>query len=99
MECAHGTLRTFRLTEKSGLLSSKNNCYTFEVDRNASKQQIACAVWQVFGVHPVLVRTLMQKGKLRRHRSTKRSRPVAIRRPAVRKAFVVLRSEDKIEIL
>ncbi|MDR0679273.1 MAG: 50S ribosomal protein L23 [Puniceicoccales bacterium] len=92
-------LKVFRLTEKASFLSATKNCFTFEVDGSASKQQIMRTVWQTFGLRPVGVRTLVQKGKLKRHRSSRKSKPTMIRRPAVRKAFVLFRSGDKIEIL
>ncbi|MDR1435769.1 MAG: 50S ribosomal protein L23 [Puniceicoccales bacterium] len=99
MERAKNVLKTFRLTEKTSLLSSAFNCYTFEVDLAASKRQIAAAVRDVFGVRPLSVRTILQKGKLKRHRSVGEKRPMPIRRPNFRKAFVTLVAGDKIEVL
>jgi large subunit ribosomal protein L23 len=92
-------LKAFRMTEKTNLLSSDGNCYVFEVDVAASKQQIAAAVRDTFGVRPVSVRTLLQKGKLKRHRSSARGGTVILRKQLLRKAFVSLRSGEKIEVL
>ncbi|MDR0340524.1 MAG: 50S ribosomal protein L23 [Puniceicoccales bacterium] len=99
MNCTCNTLKVFRLTEKTSFLSAARNCYTFEVDGDASKQQIVQAVLRIFGIRPLSVRTLVQKGKLKSYRLSRRSKPAAIRRPTVRKAFVSFRPGDKIEIL
>lgn len=93
------TLKTFRMTEKANLLSAGSNCYVFEVDASASKNQVAAALRETFGVNPVSIRTLRQKGKLKRNRSSKRGRVVTFRKALVRKAFVTLKSGEKIEVL
>ena len=99
MRHAERTLKEFRMTEKTSALSSGTNCYIFEVDAAASKEQIAHAVREVFGVEPTSVRTMMHKGKAKRSRFTKGGRVVAYRKPHLRKAIVTLKAGEKIEVL
>ncbi len=54
------------VTEKSTLLQEKG-CYTFEVARSATKQQIKEAVEKAFGVEVVQVNTLTVRDKPRRY--------------------------------
>jgi large subunit ribosomal protein L23 len=55
------------ITEKSYSLIAHNR-YTFEVDKRASKPQIADAVAEVFGVTVTSVNTMRVPGKSRRVR-------------------------------
>ena len=48
------------ITEKS-LEATKHNCYTFEVDHSATKDQIKAAVKQLFKVDAIGVRTSITK--------------------------------------
>ena len=48
------------ITEKS-LEATKNNCYTFEVDYSATKDQIKASIKQLFKVDAITVRTLIAK--------------------------------------
>lgn len=65
--------------------------YTFEVDRNATKPQIAAAVTEIFGVTVTKVNTMNVSGKPRRLRAAK-----GITR-AWKKAVVSLKEGDTIE--
>jgi large subunit ribosomal protein L23 len=78
------------LTEKSQAHYGVNVEYTFEVHPGASKPEIRTAIEQLFGVHVVSVRTMIQRAKRRTMGKT------AGRRPAWKKALVRLREGDKI---
>jgi len=65
---AHKILRRpLILTEKGNSLREKQNQYSFEVARDATKDEIRAAVEKAFpDVHVVAVRTLVVRGKDRR---------------------------------
>lgn len=65
--------------------------YTFEVDKHATKPQIAAAVTEIFGVTVTKVNTMNVSGKPRRLRAAK-----GITR-AWKKAVVSLKEGDSIE--
>lgn len=67
---AHDIIMRPIVSEKSYDLMEQNR-YTFEVDRRATKQQIAQAVEEVFGVTVVKVNTMNISGKPRRLRYNK----------------------------
>jgi large subunit ribosomal protein L23 len=78
-------------TEKTAAQYSAVKEYAFEVRPDATKGEIRAAVEQMFGVHVVRVRTMVQ-----------RSRRAALgksvgRAPAWKKALVRLKDGDKIE--
>jgi large subunit ribosomal protein L23 len=54
------------VTEKSSAAQANHNRYTFEVARDASKQEIKHAVERLFNVHVHDVRTASERGKWRR---------------------------------
>jgi ribosomal protein L23 len=90
-------LKCFRISEKAALLSSTFNQYTFDVAKVATADDVARAIFSEFGFKPVRVSILNQDGKLKRLRVSKR-KIVASRKPAIKKAIVLLRDGDKIEI-
>ena len=71
------------ITEKATLLSEQNKV-VFRVAMDATKDEIAAAVEELFKVKVVKVNTLIQKGK------TKRFRGRTGRRSDVKKAIVTL---------
>lgn len=79
------------VTEKSTGLMGENK-YTFEVALKANKHQIRDAVEKIFNVRVESVRTMRQRGKLRRQGRTEG------RRPDWKKAIVTLAEGDRIEI-
>ncbi|MDR2577054.1 MAG: 50S ribosomal protein L23 [Puniceicoccales bacterium] len=89
-------LRRFRLSEKGTILSSTVNQYTFEVALEATKMQIARAVYEEFHVRPLRINVLRQKGKVKRYRIAN-GRSALSRKSQIKKAFVTLRDGDKIE--
>lgn len=91
---ALAVLKQVRLTEKASQLSADLGQYTFEVDRKATKHQIAAAVEKTFKVDVVRVNTQVIKGKPKRSRS---GRP--IKTSTIKKALVTLKAGDKIELV
>ncbi len=62
---AHKVLRRALITEKGTLLSAQNKVL-FEVAPQANRTQIAQAVFEAYGIHPLKVRTINYLGKVRR---------------------------------
>ncbi len=54
------------LSERSTFLQERENAYTFEVAKDATKPQIKKAVEKIFGVKVKSVRTINVKGKKKR---------------------------------
>ncbi|MBI2950647.1 50S ribosomal protein L23 [bacterium] len=79
------------ITEKTTLLTERDNKVVFEVDRSANKVDIQRAVERMFDVKVTGVRTLSMHGKV------KRMGMHLGRRPDWKKAIVTLRQGDKIE--
>jgi large subunit ribosomal protein L23 len=90
------TEKTARLRETGGAPSApaEGTEYAqqivFEVDKDANKIEIAAAVSTLFKVTVTNVRTIVQRGKL------KRVGRFAGRRPAMKKAIVTLKPGDNI---
>ena len=80
------------VSEKSTLLSERDNKYVFEVALDANKIQIKRAIQEVFKVGVTKVRTMRIQGKL------KRVRRELGRRPERKKAIVSLKKGDSIEL-
>lgn len=78
------------ISEKS-YAGIEHNRYTFEVDKRASKPEIADAVAEVFNVTVTKVNTMNVSGKTRRLRTSK-----GVTR-SWKKAVVTLKEGDKIE--
>lgn len=79
------------ITEKATLLSELNKV-VFRVADDASKDEIASAIEQLFNVRVTKVNTLVTKGK------RKRFRGIQGRRSDVKKAIVTLAEGDSIDI-
>ena len=80
------------ISEKSTILSEKDNKYVFEVSLDANKIQIKKAVEEIFKVGVTKVRTMRMRGKL------KRVRLQYGRTPEWKKAIVTLKKGDSIEL-
>ena len=80
-------------TEKTTGLKQKENKYTFEVEKDANKNEIKNAVEVLYKVKVLKVNTLIMHGKKRRVRFE------IGRRPDWKKAVVTLRIGDRIESL
>lgn len=79
------------ITEKATLLADHNKV-VFRVAMQATKEDIASAVEQLFKVKVVKVNTLIQKGKAKRFRGH------AGRRSDIKKAIVTLEEGQSIDI-
>jgi large subunit ribosomal protein L23 len=79
------------LTEKAARLKTSANQIVFEVAMTANKIEIKNAVKAMFGVEPLAVNTLIQRGKVKRmgRREGKRQN--------WKKAIVTLREGDDIQ--
>ncbi len=82
------------ITEKSLFLANRSNAYTFEVDPNATKTQIAQVVEELFGVKVIGISTVMRNRSLRR---TGRKR-VNVLVPRKKKAIVTLEKGQTINL-
>ncbi|PIX68346.1 50S ribosomal protein L23 [Candidatus Shapirobacteria bacterium CG_4_10_14_3_um_filter_35_13] len=69
--------------------------YTFVVDKDANKDQIATEFKQVFGITPLAVNTVTIKGKVKIN--WKNRRP--INKPNVKKAIITVGKDKKIDML
>ena len=79
------------ITEKATLLTEQNKV-VFKVAQDATKDEIAAAVEELFKVKVVKVNTLITKGK------TKRFRGILGQRSDVKKAIVTLQEGQTIDI-
>ena len=79
------------ITEKATLLSEHNKVI-FRVAKDATKDEIAAAVEELFKVKVTKVNTMVTKGK------TKRFRGIMGRRSDVKKAIVTLAEGQSIDI-
>ena len=89
----HDIIQTASLTEKSTLMSEKQNKYVFRVNPRANKIQIKQAVQRLFQKQVVNVNTCNYAGKEKRVRG-----PLG-RRPHWKKAIVTLKEGEKIDLV
>lgn len=83
-----------RLSEKSYALSQQHT-YVFDVPSSANKQQIAAAVATQFKVSVVSVNAQRRQGKTKRS-VRKGAQPVLGQEKTTKRAFVTVKSGDKI---
>ena len=88
-------LKQYRITEKSNILSSENNQYTFEVFPEANKNNIARAVEETFKVKVIKVNIINTRPKKVRDRTRRNTFGV---KSSIKKAIVSLVQGDKIEL-
>ena len=89
----HEIIHTASLTEKSTLMSERQNKYVFRVSPRANKIQIKNAIERMFQKKVVHVNTCNYAGKEKRVRG-----PVG-RRPRWKKAIVTLKEGEKIDLI
>src|SRR5215468_448036 len=89
----HDIIKTASLTEKSTLMSEKQNKYIFRVSPKANKIQIKNAIERLFQKTVVGVNTCNYVGKEKRLRG-----PLG-RRPRWKKAIVTLKEGEKIDLI
>ena len=87
----YDTILAPHITEKATLLSEQNKV-VFKVAQDATKDEIAAAVEELFKVKVTKVNTMVTKGK------TKRFRGTIGRRNDVKKAIVTLAEGQSIDI-
>jgi len=88
----HRTIVAPVITEKSSAAFAARKEYAFRVDREATKPQIKAAVEALFKVTVTDVRTLVMRSKRRTQ-----GRFIG-RRPAWKKAIVLLKDGDTIQV-
>ena len=91
MNSAYNVIIRPVVSERSFDLMSQNK-FTFEVAKQAPKEEIAAAVEKLFGVHVLKVNTINVKPK------TKRVRYVAGQTRSWKKAIVTVAEGDSIEL-
>jgi large subunit ribosomal protein L23 len=89
MKNLHDVIRRALITEKSTALKESQRAVCFEVHRNATKPEIKKAVETLFSVKVEAVRVANVPGKMKRQ-----GRYVG-RRPDWKKAYVVLKKDQK----
>lgn len=80
------------ISEKSTFLANTRNAYTFEVDKQADKDQIKAAIEKLYNVKVVGIRTVRVAGKPRRTRAGYATTPLW------KKAIVKLHPDHKIDL-
>ncbi|BAC24691.1 rplW [Wigglesworthia glossinidia endosymbiont of Glossina brevipalpis] len=80
-------------SEKSSILSEKNNTFTFKVLKNSKKSEIKSSIEKFFNVKVKKVRTVMLKGKSKKHKN------IIGKRKNWKKAYVVLKKNQKINLI
>jgi large subunit ribosomal protein L23 len=80
------------ITEKSSKLQEQNNQYTFLVDKDANKIEIAKAIEEKFSVHVESVNTIISLG------ATKRVGKYIGKKNDFKKAIVTLKKDEKIQL-
>src|SRR5438094_10273854 len=92
-KAAYEIIQTASLTEKSTLMSEKQNKYVFRVSPRANKIQIRNAIERLFQKKVVDVNTCNYAGKEKRVRGT------VGRRPRWKKDIVTLKEGDRIDLI
>ena len=93
MEIRKNSIKSPRITEKSTVSMATANAYVFNVERDATKIEIARDIKAAFGVEPVKIRVVNLKARnvvRRGKRGTEASQ---------RKAYVYLKKGDSIAII
>ena len=81
------------ITEKATILAGENNCYVFEVARQANKISIKKAIAEIYNFAPIRVNIVKTKGKKVRYgRSQGRTKNK-------KRALVFLKKGDRIEFV
>ena len=91
----HNILKQPHITEKTLDLATKENIFTFEVNKSANKYQIKKAIEEQFKVSVVNIKTNNLPGKSKRKGKT---RSTIIQTSPRKKASVKLKEGDKIDL-
>lgn len=81
------------ITEKTKALSEKYNQYTFEVGRDSDKNNVKGEVEKLYGVTVTDIKTMNQKGEIKRQLRNRKS----YFKSGFKKAVVTLKKGDKID--
>jgi large subunit ribosomal protein L23 len=82
------------ITEKSVRLANERNTYTFEVAQTATKNQVAQALSELYGVDVVTVRTIVNQANVART-GRRRLKTMGTK---VKKALVTLKKNQRIDL-
>jgi large subunit ribosomal protein L23 len=93
MKDPYTVIKSVRVTEKGTSLTEQANQYQIVVDKQANKVDIKHAIEKVFKVKVLRVNTMRVRGKARRERTAQFGRT-----SAWKKALVMLKAGDKIEV-
>ena len=80
------------VTEKSTWAAGRHNAYTFEVAPDANKFMVHRAIEELYKVSVADVRTIVRKGKVKRTKSGTR------KKKDIKRAIVVLKGDDRIDL-
>lgn len=83
------------LSEKAVGLSATGT-YALKVDLKASKDDVRKALKELFDVDAIEVNTSIVRGKIRRKARSKKSAPVMVKSPNVKKAYVKLKAGQEL---
>jgi len=83
------------LISEKAILAQSGSKYTFVVDSNANKDQIAKEFKDVFGITALSVNTIKTKGKVKTNWKSRRP----INKPDVKKAIITVAKDKKIDML
>jgi large subunit ribosomal protein L23 len=86
-------LHTPHVSEKASLVMKKNNAIVLKVSKNAKKSEIKAAAEKFFEIEVSKVRTLIVKGKVKRH-----NRYVG-RRSDWKKAYITLKKGQSLDFI
>ena len=80
------------VTEKSTWAAGRHNAYTFEVAPSANKYTVHRAIEELYKVQVADVRTIVRKGK------SKRTKSGTVKKKDIKRAIVVLKGDDRIDL-
>lgn len=86
------TVRTALLTEKAYKLAAEENTYLFLVDLKSKKDEIRRAIEDIYDVRVANVRTLVQRGKMKKQRTG------GGKRPNTKKAYITVAKGESLPV-
>lgn len=86
------TIRKALLTEKAYAMAAEKHTYMFAVDLHSTKDDIKSAIEEIYAVKVETVRTLIQRGKVKKQRSG------AGKRPNTKKAYVTVAAGQSLPV-
>ncbi len=89
----HSVIKKPRITEKAGIKADRDNVYTFEIMKGATKKDVLAAIKEIYKVTPVKVNITNLPSKSVLAKGKKGSTP------GIKKAIVFLKKGDKIAFI